>query len=41
MVHGMVVKKIFERDPKGRIRVGRPRLRWLKMFKMVYGVDRE
>jgi hypothetical protein len=39
--HGRVVKKIFERKWKGPMRVGRPRLRWLKMFKIVYGVDRE
>jgi len=41
MDHGRVVKKIFERKSKGRMRVGRPRLRWLKKFKIVYGVDRE
>jgi hypothetical protein len=41
MDHGRVVKKIFERKSKGRIRVGRPRIRWLKMFEIVCGVDRE
>jgi len=40
MDHGRVFKKIFERESKGRMRVERPRLRKLKMFKIVYGVDR-
>jgi hypothetical protein len=30
MDHGRVVKKIFESRPEGRMRMGRPRLRWLE-----------
>ena len=30
MDHGRVVKKIFERELEGRIRMGRSRLRWLQ-----------
>ena len=41
MDHGREVKKICERKPKGRKRVGRPRMRWLKMFKIGYRVDRK
>jgi hypothetical protein len=28
--HGRVVKRIFESKPKGRRRMGKPRLRWLE-----------
>jgi hypothetical protein len=33
MDHGRVVEKIFESNPKGRRRMGRPRLRWLEDVK--------
>jgi hypothetical protein len=41
MDYGRVVKKIFESKPERRRRrrrkMGRPRLRWLKMLKRIYG----
>jgi hypothetical protein len=30
MDHGRIIKKIFENKPEGRIRIRRPRKRWLE-----------
>jgi hypothetical protein len=37
MDHRRVDKKIFERKLGGKRRMGRPRLRWLRMLKRILG----